>query len=396
MVKSSIFKKTIKMMACVLVFSGVTNVSAQSTSQEVKLIVSGDGMTKDEATKVALRSAIEQAYGTFVSSNTELLNDNLVKDEIVTVSSGNIKEYKYLNEQELDGRYYVTLSTIVSVGKLVEYAKTKGAEAELAGATFMMDLKLKRLNAQNEEKVFQNLMTQLEKLLPLMFDYSIKVESPYVSTATDAKGLLFCPTTIIIKSNKNYTHVRHLIGETLSALYLKSEDEVKEYEKGGFEMGPIYFTNNHMNPFSEFVTKIYGSQGSFVYFRTCAFRDGWEKLIKNVLRRSFIIDDGLKKTIYAYNDKDHAFHHNMEKFVYTERFKKREWGQEINIEVCSIEKDIDLMGGMVGYYPINKYRYYAFPVNESAYMEIKGTLCYTEEDLEKISTIKVIPGPIKQ
>ena len=74
--------------------------SSPLAKDEVLLIVSGDGSTKEEATKAALRSAIEQAFGTFVSSNTKILNDELVKDEIVTVASGNIKSYKYLIENE--------------------------------------------------------------------------------------------------------------------------------------------------------------------------------------------------------------------------------------------------------------------------------------------------------
>ena len=58
--------------------------------KEATLTVFGNGKTKDEATKLALRSAIEQAFGGFVSSNTQILNDNLISDEIATVSSGNV------------------------------------------------------------------------------------------------------------------------------------------------------------------------------------------------------------------------------------------------------------------------------------------------------------------
>lgn len=74
-----------------------SNASASQVSNpndEVKLVVSGDGQTEEQAIKTALRSAIEQAYGTFVSANTAILNDSLVKDEVVTISTGNIKSYK--------------------------------------------------------------------------------------------------------------------------------------------------------------------------------------------------------------------------------------------------------------------------------------------------------------
>ena len=54
-------------------------------NKTVTLVVSGQGKTQDEAKQNALRSAIEQAFGTFISSKTEILNDELVKDEIVSV-----------------------------------------------------------------------------------------------------------------------------------------------------------------------------------------------------------------------------------------------------------------------------------------------------------------------
>ena len=50
------------------------NLSAQGVD-DVTLVVSGDGETKEDATHVALRSAVEQAYGVFVSANTEIVND---------------------------------------------------------------------------------------------------------------------------------------------------------------------------------------------------------------------------------------------------------------------------------------------------------------------------------
>ena len=44
----------------------------------VTLVVSGQGKTQDEAKQNALRSAIEQAFGTFISSETVINNDSFV------------------------------------------------------------------------------------------------------------------------------------------------------------------------------------------------------------------------------------------------------------------------------------------------------------------------------
>ncbi|MBQ1281361.1 MAG: hypothetical protein IIY16_03855, partial [Oscillospiraceae bacterium] len=111
------------------------------------------GATKEEATANALRSAIEQAFGTFVSANTQILNDDIVKDEIATISSGNIQEYSELGCITLpNGHKSVSLSATVSIGNLVSYAKSKGSSAEFAGSVFAMNMKMRKLNAENEKK----------------------------------------------------------------------------------------------------------------------------------------------------------------------------------------------------------------------------------------------------
>ena len=53
---------------------------------EVTLTTMGDGATLEEAKNNALRNALEQAYGAFMSSSSIILNDELTKDEIVSVT----------------------------------------------------------------------------------------------------------------------------------------------------------------------------------------------------------------------------------------------------------------------------------------------------------------------
>ena len=80
-----------------LLLIAVVNISHAQSNSDVELVVTGDGATKQEATLYALRSALEQVYGTMVSSNTKILNDELVKDEIVSISTGIVKKYTYLS-----------------------------------------------------------------------------------------------------------------------------------------------------------------------------------------------------------------------------------------------------------------------------------------------------------
>lgn len=144
-------------------------------AQDVTLIVNGQGRTKDEAINSALRSAVEQAYGVFVSSNIEILNDELLKDEIVSVSSGNIKSFTEVGANVHNGIISVTLEAIVSTSTLASYAKAKGAACELVGSTFAANYKLKQLRIKNTQVALEHLMIELDLLSDDLFDYEINV-----------------------------------------------------------------------------------------------------------------------------------------------------------------------------------------------------------------------------
>ena len=151
---------------------------ASKAEDDVTLVVSGDGRNKEDATKIALRSAIEQVYGAFVSANTSLLNEEITKDEIVTISSGNIKEYKELECLNMAGKTMVTLQATVSISKLVSYAKSKGASAEFAGSTFGMNMKIQKFYRQNEQVALKNLLEQVKLMLPTSFTRKLILEDP--------------------------------------------------------------------------------------------------------------------------------------------------------------------------------------------------------------------------
>lgn len=252
-------------------------------ADDIKLVVDGEGPNKTEATKAALRSAIEQAFGTFVSANTEILNDELVKDEIVTVSSGNIKSYKELSSMVLpNGNTSVSLSAVVSIGKLISYAQSKGASAEFAGQTFMMNMKMRELNKKNEAIALEHILKQLEAVYSTFYDFSVEIGDPKETEYLEAKtttGIypfirndwrsmrdfesyneeilppksiytVVCdncdrvsgfnvPLTIVFELNENYIKWNENLIRTLSDLQL-SPEEIQSYKQNDTYIGKLY------------------------------------------------------------------------------------------------------------------------------------------------------------
>lgn len=193
--------------------------------QEVTLVVQGDGESKREAIDAALRSAIEQSFGVYVSSNTTILNDEFVKDEIANIATGNIKGYKELSVVPLpDGRTTVSLEATVSIGQLVKYVESKGGSCELKGSAFVAELKQIKMKKENTKLALEHLKDQLRSILPSAYDYNIN--------AVDMKST--GEMTVVFEAflNENYYKCEDLIEQTLNSLSLSKTEKESLTSKG--------------------------------------------------------------------------------------------------------------------------------------------------------------------
>lgn len=192
----------------------------------VTLVTSGSGATEDEATRNALRSAIEQAFGTFVSSNTKVVNDELVSDAIATISSGNVLGYEQISCVNGQEGCLVSVKAVVSIGGLVSFAQNKGMETDLAGNTFLQNRNLAKLNKQNELVALANLVDQLFMFQSQAYDFSVEVGQPL------GNGPFAVDITVNAKPNNNMNSFWDIIDKTLSSLSMSAE-ESENYKKLG-------------------------------------------------------------------------------------------------------------------------------------------------------------------
>ena len=232
-------------------------IMAQS-KDEVPFTISSDGVTKEDAIKSALRLAIEQSYGAFVSGNTTILNDEVVKDEIVTLSTGSIKSYEVVSAtQSNSNKWFVTVKGVVSLPHLIKYARNHGSECEFAGNTFGMQIKLIDIEKENERKALKNLDELLQKTLinTISWDatFDIKANVGNESLYNQLREKSYSPddfyqvnATIYARtlpeSQKNKKRVS-LVGEilfnTLDAIKL-NDDQIRAYSSMGVYRGSAW------------------------------------------------------------------------------------------------------------------------------------------------------------
>ncbi len=254
-----------------LCLMSIAMLSAQGV-EEVTLVVSGDGATKEESTHVALRSAIEQAYGCFVSANTEILNDSLVKDEIVTVTSGSISSYDELNVTELDSALIsVTLRATVSVNKLISYAQSKGSSCELSGALLTQEKRMLEMNIANTKKALNHLFTLVNEFVEKndIWTYSLNITNVQVNGYVTGK--LTC------KRNENGDNLENMIKNYLAAISI-DENQVQHLKAIGFYAREItYRGGSHLST--------YYTYADF----SCISQELQQNIQKNIDRRALVL-----------------------------------------------------------------------------------------------------------
>lgn len=225
-------KKFIVGLFCLLAF----NLNAQD-DKTVTLVVSGQGQTQNEAKQNALRSAIEQAFGTYISSKTEILNDDLVKDEIVSVSNGNIQNYEVLSEGKIENSHYsISLKATVSVSKLTTFIENKGINVEFNGDILAENVRLQILNEKNEVESIDNTVKICKDILDRSCDFEIVRGEPKQKNSDNLKWAV--PLKIKTKFNSNINLFCKYLTNAVTNLSM-SEAEILKYSQLGKKTFPI-------------------------------------------------------------------------------------------------------------------------------------------------------------
>lgn len=106
--------------------------AASDKKEKITVTVTGQGFiehsnisrTEQYAIKNAFQLAIEIGLGTFVKSETEVVNFSLVRDKIISKSEGYILDYDKIRQWEDDSILYIKIKAVVSLKQLNDDFKT--------------------------------------------------------------------------------------------------------------------------------------------------------------------------------------------------------------------------------------------------------------------------------
>lgn len=164
----------------------------------------------------------------------------MVKDEIVSLASGNIQHFEVISDIQMpNGNVASTVKATVSVSNLTSFVESKGVKAEFKGNLFAFNIKQQLLNEQSELKAMENVYDTYKEMLPKIFDYDLKVSNP---VANGQKWTI--PVKIFIKTNQNIEQLNSYLFRSFSAIGMSTKEN-EDYKNLGKETFGIPFYKDH-------------------------------------------------------------------------------------------------------------------------------------------------------
>lgn len=116
--------KVLKLSALVLLAAAVAYAGEQpefvtkEVTGEAAIVKGNKAAAEAEAVKAALRSAVEQAAGVYITSDTATSNSTLLFDRVYANAQGYVKKYDVLSKKEEGGVLHVTVKAEVGTSSL--------------------------------------------------------------------------------------------------------------------------------------------------------------------------------------------------------------------------------------------------------------------------------------
>ena len=226
----------------------VTTSIYTQNSDIIKITTSASGITKEIAVQDALRSALEQSYGSFISTKTNIKNDELINDEIVSITNGDIHKYEIISEFIVDGRYNVTVESEISLNQINTFKRQIGESAtKFDGALFGVKIKLQDINEKSERISLKNLFVSLRSMYNESVDISLENYSEPRIKDGGGYGINF---KVRLDYNKNIVTFNDHLTKSLKSIAM-NETENGLYSSNGkstylliIDHEKYYFRNN--------------------------------------------------------------------------------------------------------------------------------------------------------
>ncbi len=156
--------KKLGLLLILIVFALTNNAFSQEKNKEISVIATGTGIDSNNATKNAIRAAVEQAVGAYISSETITKNSILLDDKIFMFSEGYVEKMKIISTRNEGGLVHVKIEAVVVGDKLRQKLQQLGiATVEVEGESLFGEAFSRAEEKEDKGIIFFNALTKIRK-----------------------------------------------------------------------------------------------------------------------------------------------------------------------------------------------------------------------------------------
>lgn len=175
--------------------------NSQEPEKIEKVVVSGIGIDAEKAKQNAIRNAVEQVIGVYVSADTIVANSQLIKDEILSYSGGYVKEVKtILQKKEDDGLFTVQIEALVVSNKLKKKLESINiAIKKIEGESLFGEAFSKVEETKNADELLSHILSKYP-----IAAYIIEAGKPMIKSTDPKNNTALISIPLIIRWDKTF------------------------------------------------------------------------------------------------------------------------------------------------------------------------------------------------
>jgi hypothetical protein len=224
----------------VLFYIGICFHTNAQANQIETVVAFGTGANQADALYNAKINAMDQIFGTFISTKTVITNDSVAMSNVISITNGKITNYEIIKTDKTELGYIITIKVSANLQNLVAFCNTIGIESYVQGSMFSDNLGTKLKNKENEIKVLNNFLETFKKEIPTIFDYTIKTNEPL--KASNSENFLIKINCEFVL-NKNYNSILNVLIDLINEIGIR-ESELPDYKRSNLEYFPIFIQSN--------------------------------------------------------------------------------------------------------------------------------------------------------
>lgn len=246
-------------MSSTVFLLNIIQVFADEPEKLETVVVTGMGINADKARQNAIRNAVEQVIGTYVSSDTIVQNSALIKDEILSYSGGYVQKSRIVSsEKSDDGLILVKLEALVVSTKLKRKIEALNiASKNVDGGNLFREAFSKASTARSSDKLLSKILAKYPQAA-----YQLDLGKPEIISVDHTTNKAKVKININVKYDAGFisefeTVLKTISYKQLTDLYVGSwgreEDPVSGWRQGKalIKDGDLVFMFSTVNLFTK-------------------------------------------------------------------------------------------------------------------------------------------------